>query len=322
MHIYTDVADLGGLNAKCVVHGGRCAVPDGNKGPLLEFWGFSCKNFSRMFNCENREDLLTNILSEGKGSSGETFQSMLRSLREHPVFAVIIENVEDIMSEKHIENLIEGFDSIGMVVATDKFSSAEFGVPQRRIRVFGVALNVAMCNLPKPQVRALANRMVKWAGCSATRRIRCASLASMGFSASPRPSLLWASRLLGSLRIPEAWARRAAGGGRVRGDGRRGQGRAMGRGRLLSPAMMDNLRSVQCSRPRDSTLQWLVARGLEICSKLEALGLEICSKLEALSSARRSWPRCAVAWGNPRQRAWAPMTTCSPLRRSWRRRAR
>ncbi|CAK0884191.1 unnamed protein product, partial [Prorocentrum cordatum] len=159
MHVYADVADLGGLNAKCVAHGGRCTVPDGNRGPLLEFWGFSCKNFSRMFNCENKGDLLMHILKEGKGSSGETFQSMLRSMREHPVFAAIIENTEDLISEKHLQDLVDGFDSIGMVVATDKFSSVEFGVPQRRVRVFGVALNVAMCNLPKQQARALANRM-------------------------------------------------------------------------------------------------------------------------------------------------------------------
>ena len=88
--------------------------------------GFSCKNFSKLFQCAEKSQLLQNILEFGKGTSGDTFVAMINFiLVKYPLF-VLWENVTGLLEKQvHICQLVKAFKEAGYACA-DRLRSLLF----------------------------------------------------------------------------------------------------------------------------------------------------------------------------------------------------
>ena len=68
--VFEELGDLSAGVAKCAVHNRHCTVKRGSD----TFWcGFSCKDISR----QSARHQKTNLLRDGVGSSGGTFQATI-----------------------------------------------------------------------------------------------------------------------------------------------------------------------------------------------------------------------------------------------------
>jgi hypothetical protein len=80
--IFTDITYLCSLEpVTCAAHG-ACKV---SKQVFLTHCGSSCINFSKLFQGDgnsSRSEILRDILKDGKGKSGDTFQGMMWWLNE------------------------------------------------------------------------------------------------------------------------------------------------------------------------------------------------------------------------------------------------
>jgi site-specific DNA-cytosine methylase len=142
---FEEMGELGSGCARCEVHAQSCPVPRGDD---LFVCGFSCKDFSRLsgkFSADDRQ----NILQNASGSSGRTF----RDLRDHLHLAkpktFILENVdafgEDDGSETagpNVDFLYNSLMDIGYALSHGIFSSCNYGLPQRRRRVYFVGVHL------------------------------------------------------------------------------------------------------------------------------------------------------------------------------------
>jgi hypothetical protein len=77
-HLFGDINSLDSSDPiPCSVHGAKgCSIPSN---AFLTTCGSSCTNFSKLFQGQgdvSRTQLLENMLREGKGQSGDTFQGM------------------------------------------------------------------------------------------------------------------------------------------------------------------------------------------------------------------------------------------------------
>ena len=163
LHIFTQMEDLHKDRAYCMAHGSMCGIKGGRVGPAIFHVGFSCKTLSRLFNGshgQSRAELVEGLIREGKGGTGATFSSLIAYLSEHPVGICIFENVVDILRPEHADPIMEAFNNVQMKAAMRLLSSEDFGIPQTRKRVFGVALNYRLCDVAPEEAEVLANRIM------------------------------------------------------------------------------------------------------------------------------------------------------------------
>lgn len=147
---FEEMAHLGTGRARCEVHAQECPVPRRDD---LFVCGFSCKDLSRLsatFSAADRQRILENAL----GTSGRTF----RDLRDHLQLAsprtFILENVdafgEDDGSDAagpNVDFLYNSLMDIGYSLSHGVFVSSDYGLPQRRRRVYFVGVHLVSFNL-------------------------------------------------------------------------------------------------------------------------------------------------------------------------------
>ena len=93
---------------------------------FLGHCGFSCRNFSPLFNGadgQSRESILTSILTEAKGSSGQTFAGMLEWMRRNAPALFFWGNVGQFLREALDA---EGFTNVAIMSYTAKYVISSF----------------------------------------------------------------------------------------------------------------------------------------------------------------------------------------------------
>ena len=171
LRIFEDIRDLKAGSARCAVHEGSCYV---SRDPLFSHIGFSCKNFSKLFNAPDgisRADFLKAILQEGKGSSGQTFRGMIEYAQYACPDFLLWENVEELLSSTldAFETLHDAFKAVGYVLAVRRRSASQYMLPQKRVRVYGLCVNVEKSGLKWRQALELVQTiMTQVTSCSIT----------------------------------------------------------------------------------------------------------------------------------------------------------
>ena len=135
---YSNINAISEKHAECSTHGKTCIIPS----TFLSSCGFSCKNFSRCVNVHKseasssystRQQFLQSILKEGRGSSGDTCQGMLKFLDAHRPKYHIWENVDDLMNganEGNLDFLLEALETVGYACTCEVLDAQYYGVPQ------------------------------------------------------------------------------------------------------------------------------------------------------------------------------------------------
>ena len=148
---FEDMASLPSGAADCCTHGRLCTIA---RDVDLHACGFSCKDFSRLKSNAGMDR--SKILENGAGSSGLTFQSLIGHIRASRPRTLILENVDSMENHdgeddsdvegnnfgSNINFLYASFEKNGYAVAHDKFNTVDFLLPQRRRRLYFVAICV------------------------------------------------------------------------------------------------------------------------------------------------------------------------------------
>ena len=71
------------------------------------------------------------------------------------------ESVPLLMKDEHYSALQMGFQSVGYAVAADKFMASNYGSPQHRERVFGIAVNYHKLGKTVQQAHTFASDIVR-----------------------------------------------------------------------------------------------------------------------------------------------------------------
>ena len=141
---------MGGTTAKCAAHGKQCEIPHGVDGPTIAAFGFSCKDFSLQNNAAPQKSCM---IQKGLGSSGRTARDLLTFLEKHPMPIIVVENVEEFLSDSHgqlqyfQQVLLDiGYKSKPMVMRT-----VDYLLPQDRKRAYIIGLHQHMVTLEDGQ---------------------------------------------------------------------------------------------------------------------------------------------------------------------------
>ena len=161
-NIFSDITEMGEHGAHCSNHDNTmCSIPPA---PLIMTCGFSCKNFSKLFQSKKRTRILKNILEKGRGTTGNTCQGMLAFIRAHAPPFLIWENVPTLLEKSQKRNhayLVKAFHEAGYASATGSANSIEFHLPQVRRRAYGVIVHVGKSGLGLPEASELAEKILK-----------------------------------------------------------------------------------------------------------------------------------------------------------------
>ena len=174
-HSFKNIMEMGDDEAECETHGRSCKIPTGGKvGPLVCTCGFSCKNFSKLFVGTahvTRDEMLKNMLQEGKGTSGATCHGMIKYLATHAPPFLIWENVPEILDQGNSENLewlCSALLKLNYACKVAKFNSLNYKIPQRRIRAYGVCVLWGEAGITKEQAHDIAKKIISDAEALAT----------------------------------------------------------------------------------------------------------------------------------------------------------
>lgn len=73
------------------------------------------------------------------GTSGHTFSAMVNYVRTHNPPILVWENVVEVLS--NIDYITSVFEALGYKMAFRKFCTSDFGLPQKRDRMYGVCIS-------------------------------------------------------------------------------------------------------------------------------------------------------------------------------------
>jgi site-specific DNA-cytosine methylase len=160
MHCFSDIADLSSGEAHCTTHQKKCQVPSSR----FMHCGFSCKNLSKLFNASqglSRLGMLS-MFAEGTGSTGSTFKALMKYLEVMRPPAWMWENVEEIFGNRSDADqvLYETMSELGYTMATETFDAFEYGVPQGRVRAYGLCIHVTQAGLTRREAQMLVDQMM------------------------------------------------------------------------------------------------------------------------------------------------------------------
>jgi hypothetical protein len=148
---FKDVTAMNGLQAPCARHNGECTIPSDGDGPDVLAAGFSCKNFSRLF--QNR-GAFTNCIAQSVGSSGTTAQGTADHVGTHTPPIVVLENVAELLEALNVENLkalVAELSRHGYALKAMQFDACQNGYPTRRKRCYFVAIHMERFGLDAVQ---------------------------------------------------------------------------------------------------------------------------------------------------------------------------
>ena len=145
--LFPDIMGIGGTSCWCLEHNRTCAVPKVD----VFICCTSCKDLSRINNStKGAATGLPPVLSrtESKGGSAQTFHGMIAYLEGHRPGLVFWENVDTADQEStgvtpcesNTDIVLAEFGSRGYECQKLVVSSAQFGVPQARRRVFVIGI--------------------------------------------------------------------------------------------------------------------------------------------------------------------------------------
>ena len=156
--IFNKMEDMGSSKAYCCVHKKECEVPTGPDGPFLVSCGFSCKDVSKA-NPKNKE--FRSGLQERKGVTANSLWDFWHYCELHQPPVLILENVEEFLNDtsNNFDQLKRRFGAIGYAIK-HVLLDASMWVPQRRKRVYIIALNMRLFALDEDRARALLGNMV------------------------------------------------------------------------------------------------------------------------------------------------------------------
>jgi site-specific DNA-cytosine methylase len=161
-NIFSNINEMGEHGAHCSNHDNTiCTIPPA---PLIMTCGFSCKNFSKLYQNKKRTRILKNILEKGGGTTGNTCQGMLAFIKAHAPPFLIWENVPAILEKGQERNhayLLKAFHEAGYASATGSANSIEFHLPQIRRRAYGVIVHVGKSGLGLTEASKLAEKILK-----------------------------------------------------------------------------------------------------------------------------------------------------------------
>jgi hypothetical protein len=157
--IFVDIQEMGSSSARCFGQGSALfAIPPA---PLITTCGFSCKNLSGLYYDKQRAEILDDMLRRGSGTSGKTFQGMLTYLKTHKPPFHIWENVPSLQNRsKCFAFLFTVLEEAGYVCASAEFNTADFHLPQDRLRVYGICVHVEKSGFSFDGARALAAKIL------------------------------------------------------------------------------------------------------------------------------------------------------------------
>lgn len=161
--IFKDIVGFGkSSTSACCVHEGKaggCDIPTGPDGPLLSHCGFSCKSFSPQN--KNRKQF-TDAIATGNGSSGATFNGLLSYAHLAGPPVLLMENVVEILSKDATNNntLLKHFRDLGYCIDYCILQADEQYVPQKRKRVYYIALKLDRFNISREDGDRLVRMMV------------------------------------------------------------------------------------------------------------------------------------------------------------------
>ena len=133
-------------------------MPTGPDGPFLVPCGSSCKDVSKA-NPNNKE--FRSGLQERKGVTANRLWSFSGYCEQNQPPVLILENVENFLNDasNNFDELKRRFGAIGYAVK-HVLLDASLWVPQRRKRVYIIALNMRLFALDEDRARALLGKMV------------------------------------------------------------------------------------------------------------------------------------------------------------------
>ena len=157
--IFNKMEDMGSSKAYCCVHKKECEVPTGPDGPFLVSCGVSCKDVSKA-NPKNKE--FRSGLQKRKGVTANSLSGFWHYCELHQPPVLILENViDEFLSDtsNNIDQFKRSFSEIGYAIK-HVMLDASMWVPQRRKRVYIIALNMRLFALDEDRARALLGKMV------------------------------------------------------------------------------------------------------------------------------------------------------------------
>ena len=156
--ILNKMEDMGSSKAYCCVHKKECEVPTGPDGPFLVSCGFSCKDVSKA-NPKNKE--FRSGLQERKGVTANSLWEVRDLRRAETAPVLILQNAEEFLSDtsNNLDQFKRSLGEIGYAI-THVLLDASMWVPQRRKRVYIIALNMRLFDLDEDGARAFLGKMV------------------------------------------------------------------------------------------------------------------------------------------------------------------
>ena len=171
--LFVDITELGSGTAKCAKHEQSCPVPVGQR---LLVCGFSCKDLSKLSSTLTEEEKAC-ALAKSSGTTSSTFRGLLEVTELTKPDAIIMEDVDLFTEDKdtgtggmdvedsdsfctNLPFLIRSFRSLGYMLNYKRFSSAEYGVPQGRIRVYFVGVRLDVHDLTEEDATTMLNKIM------------------------------------------------------------------------------------------------------------------------------------------------------------------
>lgn len=113
----------------------------------------------------DRDKFLSTLLADGAGSTGETFQALISYMRVKQPPVVQWENVPELLDPKydHMGTFVSLAAEVGYVMSCRTVNSLNYFNPQRRVRVYGVCLNVAKSGLGTRDAQLACENMMRLA---------------------------------------------------------------------------------------------------------------------------------------------------------------
>jgi len=103
------------------------------------------------------------VIAKGIGSTGVTFSGMMSYARASGVLVILFENVPELLRDQNWIPLMAAFKEVGFAVSGKILFSDSFKIPQKRARVFGVAVSAERNNISWEEAEILAEEMVTMA---------------------------------------------------------------------------------------------------------------------------------------------------------------
>ncbi len=97
------------------------------KGSTFTSCGFSCNNLSKLFHSEDWASD-TSWIASREGSTGETFDALIDWLLKDKPLVVQIENVPELLNEKHWPAAKQAFKEAGYCIHARELDSKRYGV--------------------------------------------------------------------------------------------------------------------------------------------------------------------------------------------------